>query len=487
MSAGPVALIGWLALLSLVVIIVASVVLVLFQLAPEGGQPVDFLEAAWESLMRSMDAGTVAGDTGWSFRMVGLLVTIAGIFIFSTLIGVLSSGIEGKLDELRKGRSQVLEKDHTIILNWSPSIFDVISELVVANRSRHRPRIVIMANRDKVEMEDEISAKVADLGNTRIICRSGDPTDLYDLSLVTPQSARSIVILSPEGEDGSMDDADSSVIKTILALVHDPRRRAEPYRIAAEIRDTANVEVARVVGGREAQLVLADELIGRIVVHSSRQAGLSAVYSELLDFEGCEIYTLEQAGLVGKTFGESLMVYDTSTLIGIVAADGSVELNPPMARRIVAGDRAVIIAEDDAAIQIKAPGALPDQTQMRSSTRAAAQPERVLLLGWNRRAPIIAYELSRYVEPGSVLTIAADTPTLEDDVAALSVANTNLQIFLAARISPAARRWRGSISPAMTMCWCWAIRTCWRRSQPIRARWLHCCICEKSPRRPGAA
>ena len=257
MSAGPVALIGWLALLSLVVIIVASVVLVLFQLAPEGGQPVDFLEAAWESLMRSMDAGTVAGDTGWSFRMVGLLVTIAGIFIFSTLIGVLSSGIEGKLDELRKGRSQVLEKDHTIILNWSPSIFDVISELVVANRSRHRPRIVIMANRDKVEMEDEISAKVADLGNTRIICRRGDPTDLYDLSLVTPQSARSIVILSPEGEDGSMDDADSSVIKTILALVHDPRRRAEPYRIAAEIRDTANVEVARVVGGREAQLVLA--------------------------------------------------------------------------------------------------------------------------------------------------------------------------------------------------------------------------------------
>ncbi|WP_449395863.1 CASTOR/POLLUX-related putative ion channel [Devosia riboflavina] len=305
----------------------------------------------------------------------------------------------------------------------------MIAELVVANRSRKRPRIVIMANRDKVEMEDEISAKVADLGNTRIICRSGDPTDLYDLSLVTPQSARSIVILSPEGEDGSMDDADSSVIKTILALVHDPRRRAEPYRIAAEIRDTANVEVARVVGGREAQLVLADELIGRIVVHSSRQAGLSAVYSELLDFEGCEIYTVEQQGLVGKTFGESLMAYDASTLIGIVAADGSVELNPDMSRRFVAGDRAVIIAEDDAAIQIKAPGALPDQSQMRSSSRAAAQPERVLLLGWNRRAPIIAYELSRYVEPGSVLTIAADTPTLEDDVAALSVANTNLQIF----------------------------------------------------------
>lgn len=425
MSAGPIALIGWLALLSLVVIIVASIVLVLFQLAPEGGQPVDFVEAAWESLMRSMDAGTVAGDTGWSFRLVGLAVTIAGIFIFSTLIGVLSSGIEGKLEDLRKGRSQVLEKDHTIILNWSPSIFDVISELVVANRSRKRPRIVIMANRDKVEMEDEIAAKVADLGNTRIICRSGDPTDLYDLSLVSQQSARSIVVLSPEGED----DPDSCVIKTILALVHDPRRRGEPYRIAAEIRDSRNVEVARVVGGREAQLVLADDLIGRIVVHSSRQSGLSAVYSELLDFEGCEIYTVEQKGLAGKTFGESIAAYENSTLIGLVTAEGVVELNPPMDRRMGPGDRAVIIAEDDAAIQIKTPTALPNLSQIRQRAPVAPEPERVLLLGWNRRAPIITYELSRYVEPGSVLTIAADTPDIEADITALSVANENLKVY----------------------------------------------------------
>ena len=43
--------------------------------------------------------------------------------------------------------------------------------------------------------------------------------------------------------------------------------------------------------------MLADDLISRIVVHSSRQAGLSAVYSELLDFDGCEIYTAEQPAL----------------------------------------------------------------------------------------------------------------------------------------------------------------------------------------------
>ncbi|OYW98660.1 MAG: hypothetical protein B7Z15_21875, partial [Rhizobiales bacterium 32-66-8] len=285
-----------------------------------------------------------------------------------------------------------------------------------------------MANRDKVEMEDEIAAKVAELGNTRIICRSGDPTDLYDLALVSPQQARSIIVLSPESDSAGADQADSQVIKTILALVNDPRRRAAPYRIAAEIRDAKNAEVARVVGGAEAQLVLADDLIARIVVHSSRQAGLSAVYSELLDFDGCEIYTLEQPGLTGNTFGDALMAYESSTLIGLVTAEGQVSLNPPMESIIGAGARAVLIAEDDAAIAIVTEGISVDAAAMRSARRQPPQAERVLLLGWNRRAPIIAYELSRFVAPGSLLTIAADTPDLDETVAGLAIASDNLAV-----------------------------------------------------------
>ena len=117
-----------------------------------------------------------------------------------------------------------------MILNWSSSIFDVLSELAIANQSRKNPRIVIMADRDKVEMEDEIAAKVK-LGKTRVICRSGDPTDLYDLSLTAHDTSRSIIILSPDA-----DDADGNVLKSILALVNGPNRRPSSYRIAAEMQ-----------------------------------------------------------------------------------------------------------------------------------------------------------------------------------------------------------------------------------------------------------
>ncbi|KQX38208.1 hypothetical protein ASD04_11360 [Devosia sp. Root436] len=424
MSAGPIALIGWLAVLSLIVIVVAGALIALLRITPDGGEALGFVEAMWASLMRTLDAGTMGGDGGWGFRAIMLAVTIGGIFIVSTLIGVLSSGIEAKLEQLRKGRSQVLEEDHTIILNWSPSIFDIVAELAVANRSRRRPRIVIMADRDKVEMEDEIAAKVPGLGNTRVICRSGAPTDLYDLSLVSPQQARSIIVLSPEGAD----DADSQVIKTILALVNDPRRREAPYRIAAEIRDAANAEVGRVVGGEEAQLVLADDLIARIIAHSSRQAGLSAVYSELLDFDGCEIYTLEQPSLTGNSFGDALMAYEGSTLIGLVDRTGQVWLNPPMETLIPESARAILIAEDDGAIAVATAAIAIDAAAIRTGAPRPDAPERVLVLGWNRRAPVIIYELSRYVAPGSALTIAADTPDLDDVVARLSIASTNLAV-----------------------------------------------------------
>ncbi|QPC92672.1 hypothetical protein [Mesorhizobium sp. INR15] len=423
MAAGPIALIGWLAALSLVIIIAAATFLAVTRIAPQGGEPLGFLEAFWESLMRSIDSGTMGGDTGWAFRLVMLVVTIAGIFVLSTLIGILSAGVDGKLNELRKGRSRVLETDHTIILNWSPSIFDVISELVIANASRRRPRIVVMANMDKVEMEDEIAAKVGKLGNTRIICRSGDPTDLYDLAIVNPQTSRSIIVLSPDG-----DDPDSQVIKSVLALVNDPSRRTDPYNIAAEIRDGKNADVARVVGGAEVQLVLADQLISRIVVHSSRQSGLSGVYSELLDFDGCEIYTTEQSDLVGRTFGEAVMAYEHCALIGLCDSNGRVSLNPPSDQLIGKGSRAIIIAEDDAAIKLGSAKVAFDSAAIVSQQPIEAKPERTLILGWNRRGPIITYELSRYVAPGSTLTIAADTPGLEREVAELPVAGDNLSV-----------------------------------------------------------
>ncbi|HKI01232.1 MAG TPA: potassium transporter TrkA [Thermoanaerobaculia bacterium] len=419
MSRGAIALIGYLGLASLGLIAFFALILVFFHIDTGEGTPPGILEASWLSLMRAMDSGTVSGDVGWTFRIPMLGVTLGGIFIVSALIGVINNGIEGKLDELRKGRSFVVERDHTLILNWSPKIFTILSELVLANENRSKPRIVILAEKDKVEMEDEIRDQVGDTKNTKIICRTGSPLDLQDLEIVNPRQSRSIIVLAPESAN-----PDPEVIKTILALTNNPNRRPEPYNIVAEIGESRNLEVARMVGRDEVQLIATGDLISRIIVQTSRQSGLSVVYTELLDFGGDEIYFHEEPKLVGRTFGESLLAYEDSCIMGLQSRDG-IRVNPPMDTRIQTGDRVIAISEDDDTVRLSA-NVEPWETlesrvgvaadAIREGRVTAPRPERTLILGWNSGGVAIAQELDRYVAPGSVLTVVADADGAREEI-----------------------------------------------------------------------
>lgn len=413
MSRGTIALIGLLAALSALIVLIVAVFVTAAGITPDGGEQFSFVEAAWQSLMRALDSGAVGGDTGWALRLTMLLVTFGGIFILSTLIGVLTSGIEGKIEDLRKGRSRVIESGHTIILGWSQQIFAVISELVVANANQRHSCIVILGDKDKVEMDEEIRDLVGPTGRTRIVCRRGNPMALNDLEIVNLQAARSIIILSPED-----DSSDSSVIKTVLAITNNPQRRAAPYHIVAEIRDPKNMDVARMVGRDEVELVQVGDLISRIIAQTCRQSGLSVVYTELLDFGGDEIYFHSDPALTGKSFGEALLAFEDSTVIGLHRPGATPQLNPPMDTAIQAGDRLILIAEDDDTITMT--GAQPaaiDAGVIELREPAAPAPERTLILGWNWRAPAIINELDHYVAPGSVVTLVADDSSAEEIIA----------------------------------------------------------------------
>ena len=411
MSRGTLALIGGLTVISLIIILVMAAVVSLggVALAPEGStEGLSFVEAAWEGLMRTLDAGTMGGDAGWGFRLSMFVVTVGGVFFISALIGVLTTGVEGKIEELRKGRSRVLENGHTIILGWSPQIFTIIPEIVAANENQPRGVITILADKDKVEMEEEIRARVgaASQGKTVVICRSGQPIDPSELEIVSPHTARSIIVLPPE--EG---DADSCVIKTVLALTNNPNRHAEPYHIVTQISDPRNLNVIKMLGTKDnINAVLTGEVIARVTAQTSRQSGLSMVYTELLNFGGDEIYFKEETALTGKKFSDTLSAYEDSSIMGIQRADGSININPAMDTLLEAGDKVIAISADDDTIKLSGLSNLPVQANLirSSAARADAQPEKGLLIGWNESAAIIVRELDNYVAAGSTITVVTD-------------------------------------------------------------------------------
>jgi voltage-gated potassium channel Kch len=307
----------------------------------------------------------------------------------------------------------VLENEHTLILGFTPQIFTIISEIILANESRKNGAvIVVLADQDKVQMEDAINDRISDTKNTRVICRSGSPIDLTDLEIASPHTARSIIVLS-EGAD-----PDTHVIKSVLAITNNPNRREKPYHIVTQIRDPKNMDVVKMLGTKDVvQPILTNDLIARVVAQTSRQSGLSIVYTELMNFGGDEIYFKEAPQLSGKTYGEALGAFETATVMGMRKANGTVTMNPPMDTPIKSGDHVVVIAEDDDKIVFANSRLLSDENLIQQSGKVSkAAPERALILGWNRSGSIIVRELDAYVAKGSQLTIVSDIYELEKQI-----------------------------------------------------------------------
>jgi ion channel POLLUX/CASTOR len=414
LSRGTPALIAWLAIVTIAFLAVASIVLSILGAAPrdEAGTSMSFPALMWHNLMRTLDAGTMGGDAGpVPYLLMMLLVTLGGVFIVGTLIGLISNGVGNQIDELRKGRSLVAETDHIVILGWNDRIFTIMGELILGNEHRKRNVIVIMADRDKVTMDDDVRERIEDTKTTTIVCRRGNPIDLGDLKIVNFNAARAIIVLSPEG-----DDPDAEVIKSILAVTNHPDRRPEKFHIVAEIRERRNMEPARLVGRDEAQLIETGETIARVIAQTCRQTGLSGVYTELLDYGGDEIYFKKDAALDGISFADSLFAFDTCSVVGVKTADGIVKLNPSMDHRFAPGDEAIVIAADAASMRIAKHAPSLNASLMVQKSTSVQQPEKTLMLGWSSRAAIIIRELDNYVAPGSIMTVVADSPRLDHDI-----------------------------------------------------------------------
>ncbi|MGW2426609.1 CASTOR/POLLUX-related putative ion channel [Streptomyces sp. NPDC001709] len=404
MDRGTPALISWLALASVVLIVLVTA-LVMALTNTEAEHNGGWLGVAWMSLLRALDPGTMGADTGGPvFLALMLTVTVGGIFIVSALIGVLTTGLDHRIQELRKGRSRLIERGHTIVLGWSDQVFTVIAELVEANQSERRSCVVVLAAQDKVDMDDAIRSRIPDTGHTRVICRSGNPLVRSDLELVSPDTAKSIMVLPPVG-----DDNDINVIKVLLLLNSRTWSGMRPTVVAA-VQDSENVAAARLAAGENALVIDADDITVRLVAQAHRQTGLSTVFNELLSFVRNEFYMRDEPAVVGAAFGEALHAYDLGVPVGLRRSNGKVLINPAMDTVIGPGDQMLLVAEDDLVIRLAQTPPSIVESVITSALGQPPKPDRTLLIGTNSRAPKLVKLLDSFVKPGSILDIASPRP-----------------------------------------------------------------------------
>jgi voltage-gated potassium channel Kch len=406
-----VMLVGFAVLFSLLI----TLIVVIFHFEEKENQKDSFFEHFWQVLMHVIDQGTITNKKTWAYRFTMLLPTIIGILTLSTLVALITSRIGIILSNLRKGRSLVVEENHIVILGWSAKIFSILKELIKANYNQKRACIVILADKDQNEMEDEIAEKVFRPKNIRIICRTGNPIDLDDLEIVNPHDAKSIIIISPDDHN-----SDAQNVKCVLAIVNHPNRRNPEryindhlYHVVAEIQTNNNEDVAKIIGGDELTLIVSNEVIARIAVQTCLQSGLSAVYNKILDFDYVELYFHSVPDLVGRTFKEAIFAYPNITVIGIMRVNtGIILLNPKQSQKIRETDKLICLAEDDHALgkPFLEANLLPifENKISKEGKTLTNFPRNIMILGWNQEGFTIVKQMDSYVMKGSEVCIVCD-------------------------------------------------------------------------------
>lgn len=368
----------------------------------------------WAVFMHTLDPGVVSGDTGSAmFLFIMVLATLAGVFFLALLIGFINDGIQSRIEDFSKGLEPVIESGHTLILGFNEATMVIINELIEANANQGKRRnvLVVMDKFEKKEMEDKIAMRFSDTGNVEVICRSGSIFSSKDLHRCSILTCKSIIIA---------EDDDFENIKAILActqILNDSDVKTNGF-VTAVINKRENERAAQIAGfdvdtytgvapnrKDRLELLLLENEIARIMVHTCRQTGLTKVFEELFNFDGCEFYIPEKEDyehflpeIEGKTIREINHHLTDAIAVGVLDEYGTVVIDDPNKVVFNKNRRLILLEEDDDSIKYR------KEVKIQKEIPSAVfedQPINVLVLGGSTKLTLILEEMQYYLSPGS--------------------------------------------------------------------------------------
>lgn len=402
-----------------------------------GENDLSLADAFWEVTQRAIDPGQLDGELEWSSRILLLAITGVGILLISTLISIVNSTLERRIERLRRGRGPVEASNHIVILGWSETGVKVAEELAEAIVDVGAIEVVVLADCDPIEVataiEEDIHRRHPEWRRKRLVrrpeswltVRRGDVTSIGDLAnLAQLATAKSVVVLG----DSRSDAETTKVILAIVASIQTPHiERISPLNIVAAITDNElgrklqrrihllSTEAER-NGEPIAELIPVIPAFMRTGIEAQvvRHRGLSEVYRDLLDFDGDELYRIAPPP-GATTFGE-LALAEGVVALGLVDAD-HVELWPSWSAPLAGKEIVVLASSLEVARRALASLGGATLTGVRPPGRALGTvPDSILVIGWNKFAGDLLRLLIATSPPASTVTILVhrqDNPDLE--------------------------------------------------------------------------
>lgn len=369
-----------------------------------------FLDSLWWSAKHVVDPGAFAEDYGapWPVLLISLALSVIGLGLLGIFIGFVTTSVQRRLEQFRKGNTEVAERGHTLILGWSNKVGSILGFLNQAGVCRV---VVILADRDIDEMREQLRVhETWPWRSLEIVLRSGSTNSLAELRRVGLQRAASVISVARTHETDQARETDIGTIKTLMLLSGvDDWSEAAPQMVA-EISQKRNVDVARIAGARSIPLVSSSEIISKVIVQSARQPGISSVYSEIFSHGGNRTYTFACPEAINRRFGDVAHWFPDAVLIGIAwnndAGKPVAALNPEPDYEI-AEDELLVLAGSTTTPrydQGREHGAFEFSGDANKKTD---RMERLLILGWNENIDEILGELDAHSGRDTVVDVIA--------------------------------------------------------------------------------
>ena len=340
----------------------------------------------WDSIATVLNAWMPSYSDG-SIGYVALMSVsaIAGVLFTSVLIGIITSAIEEKIVDLKKGNSPVLESGHTVVLGFDAAQFKLLEQLILA--AEDEPCCIVIAeDMDREDMEQSVAENLDVPKNVRIVCRTADTSSPQSIEKCSLETARTVIVNTGD---------DIKVTKAILAASAVLKEKgAENVRICGIISDRKYRLPESLAAEHSISVLRMPDVLSKMIAHSCTQSGLSETFREIFNFDGSEFHLTSVRGAGNLNFGELSLRLDRGIAAGL-CRDGKVILNPQEDFRIAEGDSVLVFSENAGEIRLTENG-VPDETVPTAEINKDT-PTEAAIIGRGGKLKVILRELPENV------------------------------------------------------------------------------------------
>ena len=272
-------------------------------------------------------------------------VTIFGILVFSTIIGIITTFIANKVESLRSGKSRIEEENHIVFFNFSIQLVPLISELCVAY-AKEKKTFVIVSNEEPLRVIERVNSIIKIPKNISIVARKGFAWQSKTLDLVNLSKAKQIIILKPDvGEKHASElDCDVEVGKSFTYLIANENWQKNPCSIVAEFHDTSTsnlylnycediIKMQREKLGKDWEapsIISSSSLESNLLATCINTPDLTEIYDNIFGYEGSEVYFVDPkepkfTNVLNKYWGKGLKeinsIFDRIIVLGFYYYD----------------------------------------------------------------------------------------------------------------------------------------------------------------------